>query len=302
MAHPLLKKMWREKEGYLYIAPLMIFVGVFVFYPIIYTFIITTMRYEFLRPDRREFIGLANYVEWFKDPAVWETGGNTLHFLAIYIPIHIVYGLILALLTHSLINKKATTVYRSLLYLPVVLPMPIVAVAWKWMYDPTLGVFNHLLIDVLGINWQHPGWLSDAGFALQAISIMSIWQFSGWIMMLFLVGLNNIPNELYEAARIDGSNAIKSFFRITLPLLKPTFFVIIIMRLSVLGITVEPLIMTEGGPNRATMTYGLQAYYTAFRWGNWRIGYASTWYVMLALIATVLGVIAWKVLKSDDVT
>ena len=115
------------------------------------------------------------------------------------------------------------------------------------------------------------------------------------------MGLNNIPNQLYEAARIDGSSAWKSFCRITLPLLKPTFFVIVIMRLAVLGITVQPLIMTEGGPGRATMTYGLHAYYLAFRWGNWRMGYASAWYVMLALFATVLGVMAWKFLREESV-
>jgi len=181
------------------------------------------------------------------------------------------------------------------------LPLPIVAYAWKWMYDPTIGVFTHIIEDVLGLTFPFNGWLIDPRLAMPSIAIMSVWQYSGWIMMLFLVGLNNIPNQLYEAARIDGSSAWKSFFRITLPLLKPTFFVVVIMRLAVLGITVEPLIMTEGGPGRSTMTYGLHAYYLAFRWGNWRMGYASAWYVMLALFATLLGVLAWKFLREESV-
>ncbi len=296
----LLSRIWKGRDGYLYIAPLMAFFLVFVFVPVVYTLALSFMRHEFLKPGSTTFVGFSNYIEWFRDPAVWETAKNTFYFLILYIPAHVIYGLLLALLTHSVKNDRISTAYRSFLYLPVVLPLPIVAYAWKWMYDPTIGVFNHILVDILNINWPYTGWLVNETIAMPSIAMMSIWEFSGWVMMLFLVGLNNIPRRLYEAARIDGSSGWKSFFRITLPLLKPTFFVIVIMRLAVLGITVEPLIMTEGGPNRATMTYGLHAYYTAFRWGNWRIGYSSTWYVMLALFATALGLLAWKFLRTED--
>jgi len=179
-----------------------------------------------------------------------------------------------------------------LLYVPVILPFPVVAYAWKWMYDPTWGIFNHLL-------GKDIGWLTDSIIALPAIALMSCWQYSGWIMVLFLVGLNNIPSSLYEAARIDGANGWQSFTRITLPLLKPILFVIVIMRLAVLGITVQPLIMTEGGPEKATMTYGLYSYFLAFRWGNWRMGYSSACYIMLAVLSIGLGVLSWKLLKTE---
>jgi len=293
------QEIWKGKVGYLFITPLLVYFGFFVAFPAVYTIMLSFMRYKFLQPSHTRFVGFANYIEWFHDPAVWETFRITLRFLAIYLPAHIIYGLILALLLNKVVSKRLSTFYRCLLYIPVVLPLPIVSYAWKWMYDPGYGVFNHLLIDILGIPWKYTKWLADPRVALQAIALMSTWEYSGWVMMLFLVGLNNIPSSLYEAARIDGANAWQSFTRITLPLLKPVFFVIMIMRLAVLGITVEPLIMTEGGPMRATMTYGLHAYFLAFRWGSWRMGYASTWYVMLAIIATGLGVVGWRFLRTE---
>lgn len=294
-----MKEMWRSRISYLFITPLLAYIGVFVFFPVGYTVVLSFMRFEFLRPSRTTFIGFSNYIEWFRDPAVWHSLKITFYFLAMYIPAHVLYGLALALLINKVTNRRLSTFYRCLLYIPVVLPLPIVAYTWKWMYDPTWGVANHLLIDIFHIPWKYTGWLTDARIALPAIAVMSIWEYSGWVMMIFLVGLNNIPDSLYEAARIDGANVWQSFTRITLPLLKPVFFVIVIMRLAVLGITVEPLIMTEGGPEQATMTYGLYAYFLAFRWGNWRMGYASAWYVMLALLAVGLGILAWKFLRTE---
>jgi len=294
-----LEEIWKGRIGYLFIAPLLAYIGIFVFFPVGYTLMLSFMRYEFLRPSRNAFVGFANYIEWACDPEVWHSFKITFYFLAMYIPSHVIYGLVLALLLFKVTKRKMSTLYRCLLYIPVVLPLPIVAYAWKWMYDPSWGVINHLLIDILHIPWKYTGWLTDSRVALPAIALMSFWQYSGWIMILFLVGLNNIPSSLYEAAKIDGANAWQSFTRITLPLLKPIFFVILIMRLAVLGITVQPLIMTEGGPEKATMTYGLYAYFLAFRWGNWRMGYASAWYMMLAILATVLGIIGWRFLKTE---
>lgn len=280
--------------GYLFIAPLLICITVFVFLPIGYTLLLSFMRYEFLAPSRNAFVGFANYVEWIGDPEVWHSFKVTLYFLAMYIPSHILCGLLLAILLYAVANSKLATTYRCLLYVPVVLPFPVVIYAWKWMYDPTWGVFNQLLAKDIG-------WLIDSRIALPAIALMSFWQYSGWIMILFLVGLNNIPNSFYEAAKIDGANSWQSFTRITLPLLKPIFFIIVIMRLAVLGITVQPLIMTEGGPEKATMTYGLYSYFLAFRWGNWRMGYASACYTMLAIISISLGILSWKFLKTGVV-
>ncbi len=278
--------------GYLFIVPLLAYITIFVFVPIGYTLTLSFMRYEFLAPSRNSFIGFANYLEWGRDPEVWHSLKVTLYFLVMYIPSHVLCGLFLAILLYSVANRRLATVYRCLLYIPVVLPFPVVAYVWKWMYDPSWGIFNELL-------GKEIGWLTNSSLALPAIAVMSSWQYSGWIMMLFLVGLNNIPSSLYEAAKIDGANNWQSFTRITLPLLKPIFFVIVIMRLAVLGITMQPLVMTEGGPEKATMTYGLYSYFLAFRWGNWRMGYSSAWYTMLAIFSIGLGILSWKLLRTE---
>lgn len=285
--------------GYLFIAPLLAYIAIFVFLPIGYTLLLSFMRYEFLAPSHNAFVGLSNYIEWARDPEVWHSFKITLYFLAMYIPSHILCGLLLAVLLYSVANSKLATIYRCLLYIPVVLPFPVVVYAWKWIYDPTWGIFNQLLATIFHIPWKDIGWLIDSRVALPAIALMSFWQYSGWIMVLFLVGLNNIPSSFYEAAKIDGANSWQSFTRITLPLLKPIFFVIVIMRLTVFGITVQPLIMTEGGPEKATMTYGLYSYFLAFRWGNWRMGYASACYTMLAILLIGLGILSWRFLKTE---
>ena len=141
----LFRRIWKERSGYAFIAPLLGYIGMFIFLPVVYTIVLSFTRHEFLRPTKDALVGLVNYVEWFHDPAIWETFKNTLYFLAMYIPTHVLYGLVLALLTNSIVNRRVATLYRSLLYLPVVLPLPIVAYAWKWMYDPTIGVFTHII-------------------------------------------------------------------------------------------------------------------------------------------------------------
>jgi ABC-type sugar transport system permease subunit len=127
---------------------------------------------------------------------------------------------------------------------------------------------------------------------------MSIWRLMGATMILFLVGLNNIPQELNEAARIDGANEWQLLRHVTLPLLAPIFLVIMVLRLQVLGLIAEPLFMTEGGPVRSTMTYGLQAYYITFRDGNWRMGYGATWFIMLSIFSTLVAFLGWRWFRS----
>jgi ABC-type sugar transport system permease subunit len=119
-------------------------------------------------------------------------------------------------------------------------------------------------------------------------------------MMLFLVGLNNISAELIDAAKIDGASVWQEIRYITLPLLRPIFLIILVLRLQVLGVILEPLVMTEGSPIRRTMTYGLQAYYICFRDGNWRQGYGSTWFVMLGIFSSLMAYLGWKRMRGAE--
>jgi ABC-type sugar transport system permease subunit len=121
-------------------------------------------------------------------------------------------------------------------------------------------------------------------------------------MILFLVGLSSISQELREAAKIDGANEWQIVRHVELPLLKPIFLIVIVMRLQVLGLVEEPLVMTNGSPLRSTMTYGLQAYYISFRDGNWDMGYGSTWFMLLGLLSIITALVAWRLMRQEQLT
>ena len=284
----------RDKEAILFILPLLFFFGVFRWYPVANTIRLSFMNYELLRPDRIAFVGLQNYLEWVRDPRMHESAWVAIKYTLIYVPVSTVYALIAALFLDRVRKARIATAFRVMLYFPVVLPASIIFLVWKWMYDPALGVFNHILVDIMGVAWPWPGWLLDPNTALPSIALMSIWRLMGVTMMLFLVGLNNIPNELLEAARMDGANELRVISSVILPLLRPIFLVVLVLRLNTLGVIIEPMIMTQGGPVNATMTYGLRAYSVSFWEGNWNIGYGSTWFLMLGIASMVLAYAGYK--------
>ncbi|MGQ0571716.1 MAG: carbohydrate ABC transporter permease [Armatimonadota bacterium] len=283
--------------GYLFVLPLLIIFVPFVLYPLLRTMQLVFYRYEYITIIPPVFVGLGNLRKWIQDPRVPETMWITVKFILLYVPASTLVALAAALLLDRIANRRLSGLYRTILYFPVVLPAAIVFHMWKWMYDPTLGLFNQVF-QALHIPWPWTGWLVDVTMALPAIALMSIWRLMGTTMMLFLVGLANIPNDLLEAARLDGASEWKLLTRIQLPLLVPIFFLILVLRLQVLGLAIEPLVMTEGGPIRATMTYGLQAYFISLRDGNWDMGYGSTWFVVLGLLSTVLAVMTWRLMRS----
>ncbi len=290
----LLRAIWRGRMGYVFLAPLMLFYVSFVIYPSLRTVWMMFMRYDFLRPDRTQFVGLANLLEWARDPRVAETFLIALKFTLLYVPASTLVALIVALLLDRVRNLSLVSTLRTLYYFPVVLPAGIIFIAWQWIFDPTWGPLNHLLVDILGLAWPWPKWLGDPDFALESLVIMSVWRLMGATMILFLVGLNNIPQELNDAARIDGASEWQLTWHVTLPLLAPIFLVVMVLRLQVLGLIAEPLIMTQGGPVRATMTYGLQAYYITFRDGNMRMGYGAAWFIMLSIFSTLVAFLGWR--------
>lgn len=290
----------KNKIAYLFILPLVVYFVVFVLYPLIRTIGLSSYRYEFLRPDRVKFIGLDNFVRLIQDPNTVDSALVALSFTLWYVPISTLLALIVALVLDRVAQRYLATIYRAIFYFPVVLPAAIIFVVWQWIFDPSWGVMNHLLIDVLGVPWPWQGWLSDPNTALPSLVFMSVWRLMGVTMMLFLVGLANISNELIEAARIDGASEWRLLRHITLPLLRPTFLVILVLRLQTLGLTIEPLVMTQGGPVRSTMTYGLQAYYIAFRDKNWDQGYAAAWFLVLGIVSSLLAFIGWKFLRGGE--
>ena len=294
------KNIWKGRRFYLFVLPMFIMYLIFVFYPFLRTLMLMFMNYEFLRPDKTAFVGLGNLIQWVQDPRVPETFWVSIKFFLLYVPTSILFALVVALVLDRVNRTSLATTYRTIYYLPVVLPASIIFIIWTWIFDPQWGVMNTLLIEVLGINWPWPMWLHDPVTALPSLALMSVWRLMGVTMILFLVGLSSISKELREAAKIDGANEWQIVRYLELPLLKPIFLIVIIMRLQVLGLVEEPLVMTEGGPLRSTMTYGLQAYYISFRDGNWEMGYGSTWFVLLGLISMLAAFLAWKLMRQEQ--
>jgi multiple sugar transport system permease protein len=290
----LIRAIWRGRIAYLFLAPLLFFYFTFVAYPSLRTLWMMFMRYDFLRPDRTEFVGLANLVEWVQDPRTLETFWVAVKFTLMYVPGSTILALIVAILLDRVKHPGTASIFRTLYYFPVVLPAGILFIAWQWIFDATWGPLNHLLIDLMHLPFPWTRWLGDPNTALPSLVLMSIWRLMGATMILFLVGLNNIPQELNDAARIDGANEWQLLRHVTLPLLAPIFLVIMVLRLQVLGLIAEPLNMTEGGPVRSTMTYGLQAYYITFRDGNWRMGYGATWFITLSIFSTIIAFLGWR--------
>jgi ABC-type sugar transport system permease subunit len=295
-------KIWRGRVGYLFILPMLIIHAIFVLYPFFRTVMLMFMNFEFLRPDRTGFIGLGNLIEWAKDPRVLETFWVSVKFFLYYVPSSVLLALVVALVLDRVGRKRLAALYRTIFYLPVVLPASIIFIIWTWIYDPSWGVMNTLFNNVLHINWPWEMWLRDPATSLPSLAFMSVWRLMGVTLILFLVGLSNISNELREAAKIDGANEWQIVRFLELPLLKPIFLIVLVMRLQVLGLVEEPLVMTDGGPLRSTMTYGLQAYYISFRDGNWDMGYGSTWFILLGIFSTLAAFLAWKFMRQEDLT
>ncbi|RPI35085.1 MAG: sugar ABC transporter permease [Chloroflexota bacterium] len=295
----LLGKIWKGRLAYLLLVPMLFFYGVFVLYPSLRTIQFVFMRYEFLRPDRVGFNGLENIIGWIQDPRVLETTWVTVKFFLLYVPASTLLAFFVALALDRVTRVRLATIYRTIFYMPVVLPAGIIFIVWTWIFDPTWGVLNTLIWN-LGIPWPWTKWLAAPESALASLAFMSVWRLMGVTMLLFLVGLGSISNEIREAARIDGASEWQLIRYIELPLLIPTFLIILTLRLQVLGMVEEPLVMTQGSPVRSTMTYGLQAYYISFRDGNWDMGYGSTWFLILGLFCALTAAAAWKLMHREE--
>jgi len=229
--------------------------------------------------ENLRFIGLDNYIRLLQNPLFWKALGNTFYFVLIGGPLSVAVSLGAAMLINSnLVRFKG--LFRSAFFMPVVTTLVAVAVVWRYLYHPHYGLLNHALA-TLGVD--PIDWLGDPIWAMPAIIMMAVWKNFGYNMIIFIAGLQNIPAQLYEAAKIDGAGPMQQFLRITLPMLAPTFlFVAIITMIGYFQLFAEPYVMTQGGPSNATLSIVLLMYEEGFRW--WNMGYASALAFVLFLI------------------
>ena len=239
------------------------------------------------------FVGLQNYVEIFTSKELYQVLGNTLWFLALYIPLMLVAAMAVALVLNS--KMRGVGFLRVVYYIPVITSWVAGALIWKWALSPQYGIINSLL-GLVGING--PNWLQSSQWAIPAIVLASVWKDMGYFGLMLMAGLQGIDRQYYEAASIDGAGKVKQFFRITLPLLTPTlFFILIISMISSFQLFPQIMIMTpDGGPGGATMMLVERIYKYGFRY--YEMGYASAYSWILFAILMVLTGIQMKLQKK----
>ena len=210
--------------GYILVAPTVIGLLILNIIPLIQTFILSFQKTGDFGSS--QWAGFENYKRLFSDPAVWQATGNTLKYVLMVIPFIIIFSLLVAVLLNQKIKGKS--IYRVIYFLPMVAAPAAVAMVWKWLFNSEFGLINYLL-SLIGI--QGPQWVSDPNFALIAIAIVGIWSAVGYNMILLLAGLQEIPKDYYEAASIDGAGSIRQFFSVTLPLVSPSLYFVMVTRI-----------------------------------------------------------------------
>lgn len=269
--------------GYLFVAPQIIGLLAFVAIPVVASFLLSFARWD-LGSDPR-WTGLENYRKQFADPVFWKVLKNTIYYTLGTIPSVV----LLSLLAATGMNQKIrlATVYRAIYFLPAVTSSVAIALVWAWMYNPDFGVIN-LLLGWIGIDG--PGWTTSLQWAMPSVIIVSVWGGIGYNAIIFLAGLKNIPQTLYEAAVVDGANVRQRFWHITLPLLTPTiFFVLVVSTIGSFQVFNTIYMMTGGGPADATNVLVLHMYDVGFRF--FRLGNAAsiawTLFVIIMLLTLV---------------
>jgi multiple sugar transport system permease protein len=272
-------------EGYLFLLPWAIGFTLFIGGPMVVSLFLSLTSYDIARPPT--FIGLNNYVRALTGDALfWPSMGRTFYYALVVVPLGIGASLLLAVLLNR--GLVGTNFFRSIYFLPHLTPIVATAVLWKWILQPEVGLVNYGLWQV-GI--RGPGWLGSVDWAIPALMIMALWRGAGGnSMMIFLAGLQGIPQELYEAASIDGANAFRRFWHVTVPMLSPTiFFVTVLGVIGALKVFASALVATNGGPAYATWFYALHIYQQAFLF--FQMGYAAAlaWiFFLVILLITII--------------
>lgn len=280
---------WRRNiEGYLFISPWITGFVVFTAGALLGSFSISLTKWNIVGTP--EIVGLANYQKMVEDRFFWQSIKVTLYYL-LNVPLNVVLGLLLALLLNQ--KVKGLSVFRTIFFLPSVASGVAVSLLWMWIFNPRFGIINVLLkkIGIIG-----PLWLGSEAWAIPALIIMSIWGVGGG-MLIYLGALQGIPTAFYEAATLDGAGAWKKLLHITVPMITPVLLLNLVMGVIVsFQVFTQAYVMTDGGPNYATLFYVMYLYQQAFVWFN--MGYASALSWVLFLIILVFTVIILKTSSS----
>lgn len=291
---------WRKKEarmGWLFIAPALLHLFIFALLPILVAFVISLYKWQLFRTDA-VFVGLRNYLYSFTEPPFWQAMWNSFRYALAAVPL----GMAVALAVALLVNQKlrGVTLFRTLFYIPAISSGVAIAMIWIYVYLPESGLLNVMLKSV-GI--ESIDFLGRSEWAMWALVFMSIWIGLGPKMVLFLAGLVGIPPSLYEAAELDGATRWRSFWKVTLPMLVPTtFFVMVTSTIGAMQIFTPVYMMTKGGPgdeagNMTTDVVGFHIYSEA--WVNFNTGLAAAKSFVLLVVIAAISIFQFKMMKRQ---
>lgn len=270
----------------IFLLPALLGTLIFIIIPVICSFGLSFAKWDLLNPIT--FVGLENYKNLFNDKVFYQTLVNTIVF-AISTS---VFGVIIPLILASVLNSKirGSEFFKTAYFLPFITPMIVIGIVWGWIFDPNIGLLNKLL-------HLHINWLYDVKYAMPALIAVSVWKLIGYNMIIFLSTLSSISQSLFEAAKIDGANSIQTFRHVTIPMLSPTiFFVVIITTISSFQVFDLIYLMTQGGPFNSTNVLVYSIYQNAFEYFN--VGKASAIAYVLFAIILVLTLLQWKFRKK----
>ncbi len=278
------------RVAWAFVAPALFVIGAFYLLPIVAALVLSITDFDIyaLASMRNlRLVGLANYVQILQMPLFWQSLVNTLYFVIVGVPLSIAASLGAALLLNSRL-ARCTAFFRTALFAPVVTTLVAVAIVWRYLFQTRYGMVNYALghIGITPVDW-----LGDPHWAMPTIILLAVWKNFGYNMVIFLASLQTIPEELYEAARIDGASSFQQTLHVTLPLLGPTLVLVSIITIAgYFQLFAEPYVMTQGGPLHSTVSVLYFMYEEGFKW--WNFGTASAAALLLfALIAAVTWVL-----------
>jgi len=285
----------RNFSPYLWVLPAVLIYVIFKLVPIFAGLYLALLQWDGIEPA--EFVGLQNFQRMLNDEVILIALFNNLKYALGTVIGKTVLSLFLAVLLNNALRGQAF--YRTALFMPVVMSFVVVGILWSWLYNAQFGLINSVLRNV-GLDFLILDWLGDTKVALWSLVVVDIWKWYGFHMVIFLAGLQTIPVELYEAARIDGATRWSQFWRITLPLLQPVMLVNV--TLSLMGgfnVFDIPYVMTEGGPANSTMVMALHIYVRGFKF--YRFGYAAALSYVLLTLVTILAATQMKLMSRVTV-
>jgi multiple sugar transport system permease protein len=272
----------QARAGWMFLVPALGLILLFFVIPVLAGLFLSLSDFDIYAigsPETARFVGLRNYVDTLSNPAFWGAVRNTLYFVLVGGPLSVLVSLCAALLLNARL-VRFRSLFRTIYFAPVVTTLVAVAIVWRYLYHPRYGLLDHIL------GWFGIGpvdWLGDPAWAMPAIILLAVWKNFGYNMLIFMAGLQSIPEHLYEAASIDGAGPWQRFRFVTLPGLAPVFlFVGVTTMIGYFQLFAEPYVMTQGGPLGSTRSLVLLMYEEGFRW--WRMGVASTIAVLLFVI------------------